>query len=214
MISDRYATLVGVMVALAIVPTAIHQVRGVRADDGLKATAAVAVVNGMDSAPTARKAEWVNKYFETSDWIERAYTGPGSAVTLFVARSYDAKRLYHHPELALLRGSDTDLVGVKSVADRPDIPLFVMKTSKPGVTGLGVYALYYDGAFVKNPILFQLTSAGRLVFAPQRPMTLFMASDSSGTVSQLASAPATRVLLAAIANFEAQNRPQSTAGME
>jgi hypothetical protein len=161
----------------------------------------------MTSAPTARKAAWVKNTLQSDDWIERVYNVGGEDVVLFVGRSYDAKRLYHHPELALLRGFETAPAGVSRAAQRPDIPLHLVTTTRGGQHGIGVYALLYDGKFVDNPIFFQLRTSAALLLSPEKPMTLFLASDLSGQPSQIAAAPATRVLLAAIDSFQAQPRP-------
>jgi hypothetical protein len=78
----------------------------------------------------------------------------------------------------------------------------VLTTSERGRRGIAVYALSYGGAYVDNPILFQVKLSRELVFRGRRPMTLFMASDSTGSPRQLDSAPAVRVLKAALVAFE------------
>lgn len=207
MISARYAAATAVLLAMALVPTVLHTYRGAVAPDGLTTAAIDPVLQGMPSTATARKAAWVKNTLESDDWIERIYRVDGQEATLFVGRSYDAKRLYHHPELALLRGIETEPAGVARTTARPNVPLHLLRTARDGREGIGAYALLYDGRFIENPIAFQLrTSAALLVSAP-RPMTLFLASDLSGDLSTLDDAPATRLLLAAIRSFESQ-RPR------
>jgi hypothetical protein len=204
MISGRYATSVAVLLALALIPTAIHSYWGVVTRDGLRASYVSATLEGMPSTPTARKALWVMNNFESDDWIERTYRAGSDDVVLFVARSYDAKRLYHHPELALLRGTETAPAGVTHADARPNVPLHVVTTERGGQRGVAVYALLYDGQFIENPVAFQLKTSAELLVGGRKPMTLFMASDLAGDPDRAADSPAVRVLLAAIAGFEAQ----------
>lgn len=204
MISPRFAVPVAAMLALALVPTVIHSYRGTRIDDGLRTAAIESMLAGSASTQTARRAGWVQSNLESDDWIERVYKVNGSDVTLFVARSYDAKRLYHHPELAVLRGTQTTPRGLAHASARPDIPLHVIDTERGGQKGLAVYALLSDGRFIDNPILFQLRTSVELLTSGRQPLTLFMASDLAGSRGQIDDAPATRLVLAAVASFERQ----------
>jgi hypothetical protein len=204
MISSRYAISAAVLLALALVPTVVHSYRQTRLDDSLRAAGIAVHLDGMPSSPTERRNEWVSRNFATGDWIERIYkTGPAD-VSLFVARSYDAKRLYHHPELALLRGIQTTPAGVVRASARPDIPLHVLETEKSGRRGIAVYALLYNGRFLDNPLLFQLRTSLELLVSGRKPLTLFMASALQGSRQRIDSAPATRVLLEAVRDFERQ----------
>lgn len=207
MISTRYAAAVAVLLGLALVPTAIHSYWGAVTTDGLTARAIAPAFGPIRSTPTQRRPGWVQNAFESSDWIERVYHVDGRDVTFFAGRSYDAKRLYHHPELALLRGTETASRGVVRASARPDIPLHLLSTAVKERRGIGVYALLYDGRFIENPVLFQLRTSAELLVSGRKPMTLFLASDLAGDPSRIDEAPATRVLLDAIASFEAQSRP-------
>ncbi len=202
MISSRYAVPVVALLTLALVPTVIHSYRETRLDDGLRAAAVAERLAGMSSSPTERRAEWVRRNFATDDWIERTYRTGSTAVSLFVARSYDAKRLYHHPELAVLRGSQTRPAGVLTAKDRPDVPLHVVEIGRGDQKGVAVYALMYDGRFISNPLLFQLRTSIGLLIGGRKPLTLFMSSALAGSRDDLDNAPATRLLLASISDFE------------
>lgn len=207
MISPRYAAPVAALLALALVPTVIHSYRGVRLDDGLRASAIAETLDGMPSTPTGRRPGWVLNTFDTEDWIERTYSVGGLETRLFVARSYDPKRLYHHPELALLRGSQTTPAGVRTSRARPDVPLHVIATERGGRQGVSVYALQYDGAYIEDPVAFQLRTSVALLVSGRKPLTLFMASAAEGSPAAVDDAPATRLLLAAIADFERRSAP-------
>lgn len=207
MISPRYAAPVAALLALALVPTVIHSYRGARLDDGLRAAAIAETLDGMPSAPTGRRAGWVLDRFDSDDWIERTYTVNGFETRLFVARSYDPKRLYHHPELALLRGSQTTPAGVRASRARPDVPLHVIATERGGKKGVSVYALQYEGAYIEDPVVFQLRTSVELLVSGRKPLTLFLASAADGSPAAVDDAPATRLLLAAIADFERRSGP-------
>lgn len=205
MMSPRYAGVVAVLLALAMVPTVIHSYRGATVADGLTAAAVPRVIDGMGSYATPRRAEWVKNNFESDDWIERIYRADNLDVTVFVGRSFDAKRLYHHPELALLRGTETTPADTVWSESRHDIPLHVLKTSKDRQPGVAVYALLSDGEFIENPVAFQLRTSARLLISGRKPLTLFMASDHAGEARHPEESAAARVLLKVIAAFEAQS---------
>jgi hypothetical protein len=204
MINPRYAAAVAALLAFALIPTVIHSYLRVTLDDGLKAAAIPATLAGATSVPTARRPGWIRNNFDTDDWTERTYKVDGLDVTMFAARSFDAKRLYHHPELAVLRGTQATPSGLARATARPDVPLHVLDTERDGRHGVAVYALLYDGRFIEDPIGFQLRTSAELLFTGRKALTLFMTSDLIGRRDEIDRAPATRVLLAAIAGFERQ----------
>ena len=196
MISSRYAAATAFAIGLALVPTVIHSYLGLTIDDGVAVRAIPETVEGMPSRPTDRRAAWVASRFDTADWIERTYRVDSTDVTLFAGRSFDAKRLYHHPELALLRGMTPTPAGLSRVRSAPEVPLHVITTAQGGERGVAVYALLAEGAFVENPIGYQLRTSARLLVSGRRPMTLIMASDLAGDKNRLDDAPATKLLVA------------------
>lgn len=202
MISHRFAPITVALLALALIPTVIHSYRGLTVDDGLRVSATPEVLAGMPSRPTDRKARWVEANLASTDWFERTYRVGTEDVRLFAARSYDAKRLYHHPELALLRGMELEPAGRARLPGRPDVPIHVLSTSRGGRKGLAVYTLLHEGRYVENPVLFQIKTSAELLFSGRRPMTLFMASDLAGSTRLIDKAPAVAVLTAAIQAFE------------
>src|SRR5690606_25038359 len=58
-ISSRFAPPTAALLALALVPTVLHSYRGVTVDDGRRVRDLPQVLNEARSAPTARRAEWV-----------------------------------------------------------------------------------------------------------------------------------------------------------
>jgi hypothetical protein len=121
----------------------------------------------------------VKKFFDSDDWMERRYLKPdGGSVRLFVGRSYDPKRLYHHPELALAYGTDVRLAGIERFGAAPDVPVRVLTGYGKHEATLVLYSLLQDGAWVDNPYLFQLRTSWKLLFRGRSPMTLFFVEDA------------------------------------
>ncbi len=190
-----------IILAIALVPTVIHSYLGAKTDDGRITSAIGATLAGLTSKPTERRGAWVKDIYDSEDWIERRYLGPnGEDVLLFVARSYDLKRLYHHPELGVLRGNDFTRPQPAKLAGAP---VHVLQ-SQSG-SGVALYGLLYERRFIENPISFQLKSSWWLLFSPRKPMTLFLAYDRhSQSTAPLDRSAAARVLTAAIKSFLSQ----------
>ena len=205
MISHRYALPVILLLSLALVPTVIHSYLESVVNDGFTADAIDRDLDGWRSVQSGRKAAWVKETFDTEDWIERRYQDPnGKSVLLFVARSYDLKRLYHHPEIGLLRGVDLISTGSQRLSANTDV---IIHTFRRRVgDGVAVYALLYEENFIENPVVMQLKTSFELLFSPRKPMTLFLVyeEDVPG-LAKFESSDAATILLAAIKSFLSQN---------
>ena len=168
-----------VLVALALIPTLIHSYSPNPDTDVRLADAIPTELAGYRGSSTGRSADWGKRRFESDDWIERAYREGkgGGAVRLTVVRSFDAKSLYHHPELAITYPQAL-YVGdeIRRFDQRRDIPVYVLKP-QAGEKTAAFYALYYDGRFIENPIAFQIRTAAELLFSRRKPMTLFFVFD-------------------------------------
>jgi hypothetical protein len=201
-ISTRYLPTIGVLVAAALVPTIRHSYLGVKTHDGRTAAAIHVQSNGQDGESTKRSQAWVLENFSTTDFIERRYPG---GLTLFVARSYDAKRLYHHPELAVAYGRTYDNATIVRPVTRPDIPLHVLG----GADGTSVYALLFGERFVDDPFRFQLENALALLVRPRGLMTLFFVhSPTAYPANTVTTSPEAALVLSAIESFTAQPRAE------
>ena len=203
-LSTKYAHATIVLLALVLVATAIHGYLGRRLDDGLRAAKVPETLAGVGSAPGRRTERWVRSRFDSTDWVERYY-GPGERLRLFVIRTYDPKRVYHHPELAISYNEAKFQPGTfVSLPDAPGVPVHALR-GQEGHSDLVLYSLHYGDSFVRDPILFQLGLSGRLLFEGRRPMTLFYVYDASPPAGEaLAGTPAARLLGAAIRSFFAQ----------
>jgi hypothetical protein len=195
MISARRAPAVAVLLALALIPTIRNTYVDAHVTDGRTTQAIPMTLAGQPGARTERGTAWANRALAAEDAIERRY---GGDTTLFVARSFDAKQLYHHPELAVAYGRSYLSSGVRYAAGRPDMPVHWLQ----GGSAWALYVLEYGDAFVGDPIRFELRRAIASVVQPREPMTIFF-------VHGRGEAPPTgeALLLAAIDSFRSQHAP-------
>lgn len=204
MISTRYALPVAVILMLALIPTLIHGYLGMKTDDGLSATNINPVLDNFTSTPTNRQPGWGEDAFGCDDWIERTYTDEqGKSIRLFVGRSYDHKRLYHHPELALSYAKDLMSTGQIRLPGQPDIPVNLLHNDmRPN---MAAFVLLYDGKFIDNPISHQVRDSLKQLISAGKPMTLFyIADDNAPKDTAFNKTPAASLLEKAIKDFMAQ----------
>ncbi len=202
MISSRYAVPVILFLVLASIPTLIHTYAGATLEDGKTVADIRSELNGFTSAPYGRHGqEWVDDMFKSEDWFERIYTSPDRGdFRLFVARSYDHKRLYHHPELGLSYGSNLEREGIVRLTGQSDIPVHLYNQAD----GLGFagYVLLYGDEFVEDPISHQIKNTLVLLVSPRKPLTIFYISGSYETPSMdFTETPAASILAVAIQDF-------------
>jgi hypothetical protein len=195
--SARYLPALAVLLVLALVPTVIHGYLGATVADGRSAAAIPLRLASVEGRPTDRPASVVFDTFAANDFVERQY---GPDLLLFVARAYDAKRLYHHPELAVAYGDAYERARIVRRPDRPDVPVHLLE----GRQGrLSVYALHYQDEFIADPIRFQLRNALTLLGRPRSLTTLFFVRARGSTDADVRS-PAEDLLHAAIDAFLSQ----------
>ena len=210
MISPRYGVAASVILALALVPTIIHSYVRMVVTDGLTAASIPANLRGFRSTPSPRDAGWGKRRFESDDWFERTYRGAstGDEVLLTVLRSYDLKRLYHHPELDVAYGAGYLTHDIVRVSDLPGVPVHVLDTATEA-HGTALYVLHYDGGFVQDPLWLQARVAGQLLFSGRKPMTLIFARDVRGQKGATPDTyPSAKVLAQAVQHFVGQARAE------
>lgn len=204
MICDRYIPVVAGLLCLALVPTVIHSYVGLERRDERSARLSVPALDGSPVRVTDRKAPWVRRVFKTDDWSEQRYRLDGRDLTLFVARSYDAKALYHHPELALVRGVDLGSQGTLAFPALPGVPVHALAERKERGTSV-LYVLEYDGSYVDNPILLQVRTAAEQLLAGRKPLTLILVTDPRPAAGvRLAESSAARLLAEAVRSYDSQ----------
>jgi len=204
MTSARYALPVALVLMLALIPTAIHSYLGLKADDGLSVKNIKSVLDNFNSIPTSRQSGWGKETFGSEDWVERTYIDEqGKSLRLFVGRSYDHKRLYHHPELALSYAKDLRSAGQIRLPGQPEIPVNVLRNeTRPN---MAAFVLLYDGKFIDNPITHQIGDSLKQLVSARKPMTLFyIVDDNEQKNITFTQSPAASLLNKAIKDFMAQ----------
>jgi hypothetical protein len=205
MISARFGFAVGLLLGVALIPTILHNYLGLVRDDGRVSAGVSTSLAGLIAESTSRPAGWVEQTFRTHDWVERRYKGTDDIV-LFVARSYDPKRLYHRPERQIL-GIEFEQLGIIRLPDRQDVPMHLFTAQGQKRPGLVAYSLLYGEELVENPYLSQLRAAGQLLFKGRQPMTLFLVYDAAFSETRsLERTVALPMLVEAIDSFLMQPR--------
>lgn len=200
MIASRYLPALVSLLALAAVPTVLHSYLDTMTGDGRQLEAISRDLNGIHGQPSSgRSPQLVSEQYGTTDFIERQY---GPTMTLFVIRSYDPKKLYHHPELGVAHGDAFQPAVVTRTPERPEVPIFVLESTTGRVS---VYALFSDGRFIEHPMRYQLGNALGLLASPKKPMTLFFVRGRLAGAVRPSPSSATALLLAAIDSFVAQS---------
>jgi hypothetical protein len=208
--SARYARITFVLVVLALVPTLLAMRPGATVIETPSAADVLpAMLDGRYGVDTGRTGRSVQRAFATDDWVERQYqTSEGRSVTLLVARTHDMKRVYHHPELAVVSGIEFNRARVVEVA-APDrtgdvVHLHVLEGER---RALAAYALLYRGETVARPFLFQILVAPDLLLRGRRPMTLVFGLDREFTAGEVPvqEAPVIQLVTAAVATLQGRD---------
>ena len=206
MISTRYAAAVCAVIMLALVPTIIHSYAGLVVQDGRSTATIPNTVAGFTAVPATRDAGWGERRFESHDWIERRYLSGSDEVLLTVLRSYDLKRLYHHPELDIAYGAGYLTEEIVELDGAEGIPIHLLRASAE-TDATAMYALHYGDEFITDPLWFQIRVAGELLFGGRKPMTLLFARDVRGQKGEApGSYPSARVLVPVVQQFAGRAR--------
>ncbi|WP_031434333.1 hypothetical protein [Methylomarinum vadi] len=178
MFSTRYAIPVALLLTVTLVPSLIHNYFGLTVTDGKTTNRISNRLSDFESKPSSRNPEWGEVTFDCYDWFERIYKDKqGNSVRLFVGRSFDHKKLYHHPELALSYGNDLARAEKIDFSLPPEITVYLLRAN--GKRGMAAYALLYEDEFIANPILHQINNSLNLLVSPRKPLTLFYVSDDN-----------------------------------
>jgi hypothetical protein len=137
---------------MACVPVVVHSYVGLRIDD----------CPASDSmAPVSEK---MKEHFGAFEAEEGSFEDPSTNIVYrwAIVRSFDAVKLYHHPEGGLVRGGPEP--------DRRQSGRPVHRVYYPD--GLASYVLTYRGRPVDNPYTAHLAAFPFQLIAGTRPMTL------------------------------------------
>jgi hypothetical protein len=205
-ISTRFVGHTILLLSLALVPTTIHSYLRLPLPAGLRMQELAIAPAGQTGEPTARTDAWAARRFATDDWIQRSYYG--GAVTLTMVRSFDAKRLYHHPELAVAYPDDYAPATVSRLPQKPEIPVHILSGQNASQNIRSLYALLYDGRYVDNPIAFQLRTSIELLVSRRKPMTLLFVREAGiQNTDPVAQSRGAQALVAAMQSVSGQARP-------
>jgi len=177
MISTRYSTAVALLLLLALIPTIIHTYINNSDNDGKSVKNISTMLGAFTSTPSKRNAQWGKSVFNSEDWFERIYQNKKQEkVRLFIARSFDLKALYHHPELALSYAQNLSKKNISALPNQPEIPVHILKNDNNSI--IVAYVLMHNDTFIKDPIKYQLSESFRLLISQKKPMTLFYTSQT------------------------------------
>ena len=200
MISAKYAPYLVLLLVIALVTTVIHVYAGLEEDDGHHTSQVPVELAGFSSHPTDRREAWGRATFDSHDWFERLYEKGRTRVRLFVGRSFNQKRLYHHPEIALSRGADLANERIVTLPGDPQMPVHLLPYRNG--SGLAAYVLVYDDRFIVDPVANQLGDAIWQLYNPRRPMTLFyVVQEGVSGQTPFAQTAAAEVLVNAVHAF-------------
>jgi len=177
-ISRRYAWPVAVLLLLALVPTALNvYAKPAPLSPGDLDGLLPRVLDGFGPAePRERRAEWVEETFGARDFTGRKYASAFALdrkIDLFAARTYDAKKLFHFPELALSYGRSTTSTRVENIGTpEGTFPVRVLDFQCAEGVYVAAYALFYGGRPVRDPIPFILRTLPQRLVGHREPMTL------------------------------------------
>ena len=198
MIAARYARPVAVLIAIALIPTVLHSYVGASSADGRRAERLPSELSGLYGASTPRGGRWAMQALDAEEAIERQY---GPELTLVVARSYDVKGLYHHPELVVAYRLRFDTHTTVRFDQQPTIPVHVL--TGPGRTA--AYVVQSGDRFVDDPLAFEMRSVFSAMFSARRQATLFFVHGREEHMPIRFDSPTIALLLSAVQSLQSQH---------
>jgi hypothetical protein len=160
MIRTRHAWIAAALLVAAAIPT----VRNVYLRPADPAAGALdKELGGALGAfvPGKCDADTILDHFGARDFVSREY----GAIDFFAARTYDGKKLFHFPELALSYGR-----AATAVRDVEGARVIEFATEEG--THVAAYALLYGRRRVAEPIRFYLSILPEIFVGGKEPMTL------------------------------------------
>ncbi|MHC4952879.1 MAG: hypothetical protein ACYTGZ_03250 [Planctomycetota bacterium] len=202
MISARYAWPLAVLLLVALVPTVRNVYRTPEPHaPGTLAAEMPANLEGCGKVEPGKHTEsWVQEIFGTADFVSRSYESKkiGGSLSLFAARSYDGKRLFHFPELALTYGRPATGRSIEEIdTEHGTLPVHVIEFKETNGSHQAVYALLYGSTGVRGPIRFMLGRVPELFAGHKEAMTLVYVQGSADSTKKSALASELRTLIAA-----------------
>jgi hypothetical protein len=176
-VSKRYAGHVLVCVVPVLVIVVIHSYIGLQVEDCRELSGLFPNAAGDTSSP--RRDARMREVFDAVQWEEGTLdtTVPASQMKFSIIRSYDPKKIYHHPEISLVRGATPARRDVEYIdAEGERVPVHRAYYNPASTTALVAFILIYHSRPVDNPYLSQIRSAPLQFVRGSYPMTLFFVS--------------------------------------
>jgi hypothetical protein len=174
-LSDRYSSHVMALLLLSLCPVVIHSYGGLSADDCQIDRLLAQAGPRMDGS--GRHA-WMIQHFSADKSQEGSLAlGSGSGILkTAIIVSHDPKKLYHHPEKRLVRGSANRRGTEWIEADGEQIPIHLIYYDGSSPALFAAYLLVYDSHPVANPYLAPFAAFGTQLVRGRLPMTIFFVS--------------------------------------
>ena len=170
--SLRYFYALSACLLAALIPVVVHSYLRVEVND-CKGT--LFLPQFTPTSISAQKHDaWMRETFQSSQWNEGSFERDGLRFDYSIIRSYDPKRLYHHPENYFVDRAfwlSRDLEWVP--ADSGTLPIHRAYYRQTDPAAVVAYLLVYRSAPVASPYWAQLRAAPVLLFRGRYPMTLF-----------------------------------------
>jgi hypothetical protein len=174
-LSDRYSSHVVALLLLTLCPVVIHSYGGLSADDCQIDRLLAQAGPLMESS--GRHA-WMMQHFSADKWQEGSVALGSRSASLKTAIivSHDPKKVYHHPENRLIRGSveRRGTEWIQGNGEQIPIHLVYYDVSSPAL--FAAYLLVYDSQPVANPYLASFAAFGAQLVRGRLPMTMFFVS--------------------------------------
>jgi hypothetical protein len=183
-LSRRYALHAVALLLVPLFPVAIHSYGRYDTDDCANVQALLGPV-AIEGAEDTRGA-WMKRVFSAVQWKEASLPPAGSSAQFktSVIRSYDPKKLYHHPESGLIQKASLNSRGTESIEiNSESIPIQRVYYAAADRATIVAYMLVYGSRPVANPYVAQFTALARQLRRGRMPMTMFFISGT-GPLSQ------------------------------
>lgn len=207
-LSGRALPALVLTLVVALAPTMLHSYGSFQVPfEPLTSDMLPVALEGAVGRDVERSSAWVRETYGATSWLERQYGDGRDSISVFVARGYDLKKLYHHPELGTVRGTSfrTHQLVRLSAAQ----PVHVLRNDAAGPSV--VYALIYDREWVANAYRLQIESALATIWKGRQSLTLILVYGNvvelDGALSQAAVELLTQLARSAEASPRAE-RPQ------
>ena len=178
--NPRFAWPTALVLLVALVPTVANVYMPVAPiEGGTLAERIPERLEGHGKAQPGKHAEnpaWALENYGSDDSVSRRYAG----MEFFAARTYDAKRLFHYPELALTYGHAANTrhsTTIETHVGTTTVQLIDFESSRGN--HVAAYVLFYGRRSVDEPYSFMVGVLPELFAGGREPATLIYVQASA-----------------------------------